>query len=225
MRNLTVVIPSKNPDNLYYCLKALRKHEKEVRIVIVDDGLDRAIIKKFPDNGKNIAIIQGIKPFIYARNCNLAMKCVPSDDIVLLNDDALLETPKGFTRLQHESMNNTSYGIIGATTNVTGQILQRRQNIGLREVPHIAFVCVFIPRRTLRQIGYLDERYCVDYGVEDRDYCTAVRRAGLKIGVHDSCFVDHGSLISTFRGDPKAPKSFQQNLKLYREKWGEYAEA
>ena len=68
--------------------------------------------------------------------------------------------------------------------------------------------------------GLLDERYCLDYGVEDRDYCEQVRAAGLKVGVHDGCYVDHGSLVSTFRGDPKTPKSFQQNLALFKAKWG-----
>jgi GT2 family glycosyltransferase len=68
-------------------------------------------------------------------------------------------------------------------------------------------------------VGYLDERYCLDYGVEDRDYCEAVNRAGLKVGVSDWCYVDHGSLTSSFRGDPKAPRSFARNLELFKQKW------
>jgi hypothetical protein len=92
--------------------------------------------------------------------------------------------------------------------------------IGLRAVEHFAFVCVLIPRRTIETIGLLDERYCIDYGVEDRDYCEAVNRAGLKCGVYDHCYVDHASLTSSFRGNPRAPRSFAQNWNLFCQKWG-----
>jgi GT2 family glycosyltransferase len=93
-------------------------------------------------------------------------------------------------------------------------------NVGLREVDEVTFVCVFIPRRTILKVGMLDERYCLDYGCEDKDYSYAIRKAGLKVGVHDGCFVNHAELVSTFRGDPKRPASFQKNLSLFREKWG-----
>ena len=35
--------------------------------------------------------LEGVKPFIFARNCNLGIRAAGSDDVVLLNDDALLE--------------------------------------------------------------------------------------------------------------------------------------
>lgn len=90
----------------------------------------------------------------------------------------------------------------------------------MREVEHFAFVCVYIPRRTIDRIGFLDERYCLDYGVEDRDYCQACLTVGLKVGVYDFCYVDHGSLTSSFRGEPETPRSFQRNLGLFNAKWG-----
>lgn len=139
--------------------------------------------------------------------------------MVLLNDDALLESAGGFREMQRAAAQNPEFGVIGAVTNVTGQPLQQPHGIGLREVPHIAFVCVFIPRRTIDQVGLLDERYCLDYGVEDLDYCEATRRTGLKVGVFDDCFVDHGSLASSFRGDPRATRSFARNKALFDAKW------
>ena len=91
--------------------------------------------------------------------------------------------------------------------------------VGLREVPHIAFVCILIPRRTLDRVGLLHERYCLDYGVEDLDYCEASGRSGLKVGVFDQCYVDHGSLTSSFLGDPHTSLSFARNKRLFDEKW------
>jgi GT2 family glycosyltransferase len=219
MRDLTVVIPSKKLSNLVPCLKAVERNEDSIRMIVVDDGLD--------DGGfdleaafNQLDIVQGEKPFIFSRNCNLGIAAAGDDDVVLLNDDALLESPGGFSLLQREAEANPKFGIIGATTNVTGQWLQQRQKVGLRQVPHIAFVAVLIPRRTIDKIGLLDERYCIDYGCEDRDYCESVTRAGLYVGVHDDCFVDHASLRSTYRGDPRAPKSFKENQKLFDAKWG-----
>jgi GT2 family glycosyltransferase len=113
----------------------------------------------------------------------------------------------------------------------------------LREVEHIAFVCVLIPARTRAALeelsirpygltgtpsmlgdgrfthGFLDERY-TGYGSDDLDYCMQVRAAGLKVGVHDGCFVDHGSLQSSYRGLPTAAGNIWPNHRILREKWG-----
>lgn len=215
--NLSVIIPSRTASNLIPCIEAVRRHEPEVRIVVVDDTPDLSLASL--PVGMTVAIA-GVKPFIYARNCNLGIQATGADDVILLNDDALLESAGGFTALQHNAELHPEYGVIGAVTNVTGQPLQQPHGIGLREVPHIAFVCVLIPRRTIDQVGLLDERYCLDYGVEDLDYCEATRRAGLKVGVFDGCFVDHESLTSSFRGNPRAPRSFAKNKALFDAKWG-----
>ena len=161
------------------------------------------------------------QPFIFARNCNIGIVAAdPTDDIILLNDDALLRSHYGFAKMQHKANLRRDVGIIGAVTNISGQPLQHPMNMGLREVPFFAFVCVLIPRRTIAAIGLLDERYCIDYGVEDNDYCETVKRAGLTCAVDDDCFVDHASLVSTYRGAPEASRSYAENLKLFCQKWG-----
>ena len=219
--NLTVVIPSRTPPNLIACSAAVRRHEPEARIVIVDDTPELSLAPQA--DWMPAVTVEGVKPFIYARNCNLGIRAAGSDDVILLNDDALLESMGGFTAMQRAADLHPGYGVIGAVTNVTGQPLQRPQGIGLREVPHIAFVCVLIPRRTIDRVGLLDERYCLDYGVEDLDYCETCRRAGLKVGVLDHCYVDHGSLSSSFRGDPHSSRTFARNKALFDAKWGDAA--
>jgi len=219
------------------CLRAVIQHEPTADVVIVDDGIDfdycaPQIEEINALKPKGLWTFPGKKPFIYARNVNIGIVAASGDegddfidqskgdDVVLLNDDALLKSPGGFTALQYAAEEHPEFGVIGAVTNVTGQPLQFPKGIGLREVPHIAFVCVLIPRRTIDKIGLLDERYCLDYGVEDRDYCESVTRAGLKVGVHDGCFVDHGILTSSFRGGPHNQLSFQKNAGLFQQKWG-----
>lgn len=222
MNNLSIIIPSKTRSNLEACLKSVYQAEPTSKVIVVDDGIKwpHNWQTMVPDNG-SLWCVKGATPFVFARNVNIGMKAADDDeDVILLNDDALLQTANGFTAMQRAAYDHPEYGIIGAVTNVTGQMLQKPQNVGLRQVPHIAFVCVLIPFRTIKQIGYLDERYCLDYGVEDRDYCEAVNRAGLKVGVYDHCFVDHASLQSSFRGDPHAGRTFHQNYALFKEKWG-----
>lgn len=214
MNGLSVIIPSKTATNLKACVKAVRDCGETCRIIVVDDGIDWNAVSK-----DGLEVIAGEKPFVFARNCNLGIVAAGSDDVVLLNDDALLTSRAGFTLLQKSAEEHQEYGCIGATTNVTGQIEQRPQRRGLRSLHHIAFMCVLIPRRTIEKIGMLDERYCIDYGVEDRDYCEMINRAGLKVGVHDGCFVDHSKLVSSFRGSPMAPGESAQNRALFREKF------
>lgn len=207
-----VIIPSKTSSNLFRCVESVRRNQPWSTICVIDDGLDTI--------PSGCHVIQGIKPFQFPRNVNLGIAWAARANVVLHNDDALLESPNGFSLLETECAEHPEYGLIGCTTNVTGQPLQFRKSVGLREVPHIAFVSVFIPRRTIDLLGPLDERYCLDYGVDDRDYCEAVHRAGLKVGVHDSCYCDHGSIQSEYRGVPTTPRSFALNYALFKQKWG-----
>jgi hypothetical protein len=224
MNGLTVVIPSRDKSNLIECMGALNAKQSHIQIIQVDDSENRELLNiDWPFYcGINIA---GRKPFNFAYNCNLGINTAAPDDVILLNDDALLETPSGFTAMQREAEAHPEFGIIGATTNLTGQPLQwtadRHPGVspGLREVPWFAFICVLIPRRTIERVGLLDERYCLDYGAEDRDYCQMVRAAGLKCGVYDYCFVDHSKLTSTYRGSPTGQRSSAKNKALYHEKW------
>jgi GT2 family glycosyltransferase len=222
IRALAVIIPSKTATNLGPCLKALRENEPKCEIIVVDDGIDFDLIRNNPEwtaAAEGIQIVPGKKPFIFARNCNIGIRAAGKADVVLLNDDALLKSPGGLSLMQAEAERDKLCGCVGAVTNLTGQILQKPRGIGFRQLHHIAFVCVLIPRRTINKIGLLDERYRLDYGVEDRDYCEMINRAGLYVAVHDKCYVDHGSLVSSYRGRPMAPGRSNQNRLLFLKKF------
>jgi Glycosyl transferase family 2 len=223
----SIVIPSKNADNLKACLKALRDAGETARVIVVDDGVDWDKGPVIPEIGIGVRIAKGVNPFVFSRNCNIGILAAGDDDVVLLNDDALLSQPPygprdliwNFAWLGEACRGNI--GLCAATTNLTGQPLQHpNPNGGVRCVSHLAFVCVYIPRRTISLIGLLDERYNRGYGCEDRDYCESVNRAGLKCAVHDFVYVDHGSLKSSFRGAPTTGGDFSANYQLLMEKWG-----
>lgn len=242
--SFALVIPSRTISNLLPCVSAVRRNEPELDpadIIVVDDGLgpldeqtlealegvtlipNERIDSRFCfSRAMNLGILRGACEQLSVRlhgGLNVSKAGRPQRSVILLNDDALLDTPGGFSLLVDAAEDSRAYGVIGAVTNVTGQPLQRPRGEGLRSVGYLAFIAVCIPLHSLLTVGLLDERFIVDYGVEDLAYCEACLRAGLKVGVHDGCYVDHGSLHSTFRGDPKTPKSFTENLKLLFDKY------
>lgn len=214
---LTVIIPTKTTANVTACLDAIYQHAPETKQIIVDDGIEPIEIHD------STRIIQGEKPFIFSRNVNLGIKAAGKDDIIVLNDDAILTVPGGFRAMRRMAVDYPEYGIISASANNVGNPNQfkrsRPTEMIVREEPRmVCFVCVLIPRRTIDRVGLMDERY-VGYGLDDDDYCLQVRKAGLKIGIFDGCFVDHARLTSTYRSK-EGGADFKPNLKLFVEKWG-----
>jgi len=222
----SVVIPTRTLANIGPCIAAIQANEPNLplsSIVVVDDD-ETGKVQRFCESHGATRIL-GAKPFVFPRAINMGVKAAIAVDpdvegFVLVNDDSLLESNGGFTLLHESVKAHPEIGILGAVTDLTGQPLQRPRGIGLRVVPHIAFVCCYVPRSTFENVQWMDTRYCVDYGCCDLDLCQAVTRAGLNVAVHDSCFVNHSTLTSSFRGDPQTPRSFQQNYALYKEKWG-----
>ena len=217
---LSIIIPSRTASNLIPCVEAVHRLEPLASMTIIDDGLEDSYQLALSMFEENVCFLNGIKPFIYSRAVNQGIQATQGD-VVLLNDDAILKTPGGFTAMQRLAEEHQEYGIISATTNVVGNPNQQPKGIGLREEPRmVAFVCVLIPRSTIKKIGLLEERL-IFYGFDDDDYCRRAREAGLKIGIADQCFVDHASLTSTFRGAPYNPGDVSQNAEIYRQKWGD----
>ncbi len=222
---LSIIIPSKTASNLIPCVRAIREAGEEHRIIVVDDGLDLDMATRefvaFTIDAHPCEMIQGRKPFCFARNINLGIKAAGDDDVILLNDDAKLVTPLGFTMLARLAQ-MPEYGIVSSTCNNVGNPLQNPgpDTYGLRDEKRtLAFVCVAIRREVLNKVGPLDEEF-VGYGLDDDSYCLRTRRAGYKLGIFDGCYVDHGSLVSTFRGMPGAGGDFTGNMRIFIEKYG-----
>lgn len=227
--SFSIVIPSRNADNLSRCVDAIYDAGETTRIIVVWDGDGPLRVGMnapwtVPERGV-IEVVRGEKPFCYARNINIGICAAGDDDVILLNDDALLKTTNGFTDMSI-ACSVQGWGMLGAVTNAVGNPNQLRsaplpsEMWTVREEPRqLCFVCVYIPRSTISAVGMLDERY-VDYGLDDDDYSLRVRRAGLRLGVYDGCFVDHGSLASSFRAPGGRGGDFSANMRRFIEKHG-----
>lgn len=247
--NLSVVIPSKSMANLVPCVRAVKENEPDARVIVVDDFDITPTRELFQDCGLDLSddlIVDGASPFCFARNVNRGIAAAGIDDVILLNDDAILKTKGGFSRMQWDAESMPNVGLVSATTNVAGNPEQHPRHPPGREpgmriagicpgnsFPSVAFVCVLLPRRiidALRKLettlpqqiegqGPLDERFLA-YGWEDNDCCRRLKILGKSIGIHDGCYVDHGSLHSTFRGQAYASGSIQDGRTIYMKKWG-----
>ena len=179
-------------------------------------------------------IYRGLKPFCFARNVNLGIKAAGNDDVILLNDDALLQSERGFTRLAEAAQAHPEFGVMSATCNnvgnrnqwpivgcgVVGGAVRGGLIESIREDPRmVCFIAVYIPRSTIDRVGLLDEEL-TGYSYDDDLYCALVRKAGLKIGIYDGCFVDHSKLKPTFRSLPNVNALMNHNRAVYMRKGG-----
>ena len=202
------------------------------RVIVVWDGDEQAL----PMVHLPCVSIRGEWPFIFARNVNIGIHAAGEDDVVLLNDDALLKTPIGFSLLREQIARNPEYGAVCPGFDVggcrhTNLVNQRRPSIA-REPIMLIFACCYIPRSTINLVGLLDERFGLNaggpgprgYGLEDDDYSLRIRQTGLKLGVYDGVLVDHTTLRSTFRHDPEHPADVQAHERLFQQIHGHWPE-
>lgn len=222
MPSFKVVIPSALHENLRECIRSLLKNAPELgrsHLIVVDDGA-RSGYPEAP-----VTWVTGVKPFVFARNANLGIREGGNHDIVLMNDDATLVTPSGFSKIATFVAKTKGVGVCSSA--ISGFVGNKRQNpIGKtprQEKTVLAFVCVYIPRSTLDTIGLLDERF-VGYGADDVDFCRRALRASFDLWVHDGCVVHHGGR-STFRQKSNISELLAINRSLYLKKKKEEGES
>jgi glycosyltransferase involved in cell wall biosynthesis len=217
----SVVILSANADNAVASVQSILRNEPSLdpqRILIVDDGARARAEERLP----GIRWIDGAKPFVFALNANRGLAAAGSSDVILMNDDAQLLTPGGFTRLARLMGTRPDVGLASASIRgVVGNPRQKTRDGGALRIENadtLCFICTYIPRRVIHDAGPLDERF-TGYGFEDADYSVRVRTRGLSLAVFDGCIVDHsGKLQSTFRARRDFPLLVRRNQELFHEK-------
>jgi GT2 family glycosyltransferase len=220
-----VVILSKSPQNLIRCVRAIFKREPGLdskQIIVVDDGIrEKGDDGPIVVDGQPLTAITGEKPFVFARNANIGFRAAGEEDVILLNDDALLLNDFGFTGLSRVAASHPDFGVISSS--VSGIVCNPRQHPYVKglfqeEPEMIAFICVYIPRKAYQAVGPLDERF-TGYGYDDNDYCERVKSAGFRLGIWHGCLVDHSQQrFSTYRTRPDWSQIYAQNRQLFEQK-------
>jgi hypothetical protein len=241
--SFSVVIPSRSAFKVDACVNAIRAAGEDCRVIVVNDGWritpeeQRSLESKYdariwatdnegfrfvewePEGVPVLLFLDAVPPFVYAKSCNIGIRAADPDHIILLNDDALLVTPGGFTTLVNTLKANPEYGILSPAINNVGNRNQfYRGDEGIRDEPRmLCFSCVAIRREVFERVGLLDERY-VNYGMDDDAFSLEARKAGFKLGVYDGVRVDHGTLESEYRG--RGCGDYRPNLRLFIKQYG-----
>lgn len=239
--SLSIIIPSRNLSNLRQCVAAIRAHEQERhRIIVVWDG------SHFDHMGTNARfifsegaqVLFGEQPFCFGRNVNIGIRAAGTDDVLVMNDDALVMEGDFSGAVKATQLCSVKAGLLSMAVtgypNVASPVTSpwvRPWARLLTNAKMLPFVAVLIPRTTIDEVGLLDEVFCGTvknmgttifspppeyevYGGEDDSYCYRVRKAGLALGIYDGCVVNHATLPSTFRPDGKGRSTMGARIRF-----------
>lgn len=193
-RDCTIVTLSRFPDIFEAFAASVERWEPlRRRIVVTSGGL------KVSRPGWTV--IEGIEPFVYARNLNIGLAAVSEGDVLASNDDVVLTEPI-IDHLQAIYESEPLAGVIapqcnGGIGNPDCKVRTTRAP-GYRETDKIIpFVCVLLRREILDRIPRLDEGFVnpdgfSGYGGDDELYGLQVQAAGFHLLVSNSVQITHG---------------------------------
>ena len=154
-------------------------------------------------------VIQGVEPFNFARNLNLAIARIEAGDVLVSNDDVVLKQPL-IAELQSTSERDQLAGIIspqimGGVGNPAVRFTGSTEGSHHLTREPIPFVCVLLRSPMLRALGPLDESF-TGYGGEDEDYNWRALDAGWRLAISKATMVKHGF------GNVRASSSFLRTM-------------
>jgi GT2 family glycosyltransferase len=219
--SVSIVVLSKYRDIFARFNESVQKFNP-IQKVLIRTGNDIP----FPDTGGwHVFTPEG--EFNFARFANIGIKAC-FGDVMIVNDDVTFPDPQTVQRLYEAAYSSKTYGIVSPKIVGGGQVPQTDVPGGtIITTPHfLAFVCVYIKREVIDNIGFLDERYSDGYGYEDVDYCVTARKAGYELAVTGHTSIQHGydrqscstSFIRTFQNGYGAAGA--RNRERFMAKWG-----
>lgn len=242
---VSIIIVSYN--NLEYnklCMDSIMSKTEYLNyeVIIVDnhsvDG-SREYFKQLGDNFPFIKVILNDENHGFARANNQGITLASGDYLVLLNNDTVV-TKGWLSRLVWYLEKFPQIGLIGPVTNQCGNEARIDVSyVDLADMDHfawcytrdheseffdirmLALFCSAMRRKTLDEVGMLDERFGIGM-FEDDDFSLRIKRAGYRVVCAEDIFIHHHGqgafkeLIETGEYD----QLFERNRKLYEEKWG-----
>jgi GT2 family glycosyltransferase len=165
------------------------------RIVIVADG--------HSDGYGYETVYYRSENFCFAAAANLGIRALGTEDVILLNDDCVILEENFFSRLHIFGSTFPEVGILSPlVVGCVGNPLQRWHeadkywHIGAEPIKFtndtVCFVCAWLSRRMLNDIGLLNENIKRRYGYEDDEMCRRARAAGWQTAVTSTMMVQHG---------------------------------
>ena len=223
---VTIVALSKYPDIFAGFDENVKKFAPDFDRVLVRDGV---LID--PTGWK---LVEGPYNFSMAGNANLGWQAAdPTSDILYIGDDVRFVTDDAVNRLRSLAHSDPNIGmlsarIIGGADNPL-QTNPPKDRTLVYSDRYLALVCTYIKRRTVEEVGYLDDVTFKGYGWEDVDYSRRVKNSGRRLAVAPQVEVTHGisrrgteTFIRNDKGYTKAiDEQSAANEEAFFKKWGD----
>ncbi len=198
---VTIVVLGKYNDVFSPFAESVVKYCPQVPVVFVRDGHDISPMPKW-------ALIQGPERFSMAGNGNLGLMAADAaSDILYCGDDIRFCQPRTVETLFQIAHSDDRLGILSPKICGRGSATQLAptSTVTICSPIDMWFPCVFIKRRLIDAIGYLDERFD-GFGSDDLDYCTRCLLAGFTLAVTSAVTVQHN-------GSPEdGPTTFARSI-------------
>jgi hypothetical protein len=237
-----VILSYNNWELTAACLDSVRRQGDypNLQIIVVDNASTDETPKKLTAVAKEddrIELILNDKNLGFAAGNNAGIRAARGDYVILLNNDTYVT--RGWVRdLIRPLQRDPRIALSGPLTNNIGN--EQKIRIAYRsmgemehaarafsrsrlrrrlEVPNLAFFCVALRRRSIDEIGLLDEVYGLGF-FEDDDYCQRVARAGYRMVIADDVFVHHHLSAAFDTLGAKAQEQMTRNRAIFEERWG-----
>lgn len=167
-------------------------------LIVVDNRSSDGSVKWARNNPRIDVVVANKANYGWCKGNNVGIKLARGQDVLLLNSDTIVRT-RGWLQKMVKIARQKNVGTVGAKLLYPNGKIQHigggihkgnpyhpydkhSANMAAakknRVVPYVTGACLLIKKSTVKQVGYLDEKYALGFG--DVDYGLRVVVAGLK---------------------------------------------
>lgn len=205
MRTLVIIVTYNFMPWLDGCLGSLRRLEKPVDVMVIDNGSADDTVKAIRKGYKEVTVIENHANLGFGRANNIGIRYAMEkgyDAVFLLNEDAWVD-PDVIRRLEETAEKHPDYGIL-SPVHLTGSGEKVEHGFGVYvgvtdkdrlpkeeivEVPFIDAALWLVPLKAIKKTGMFAPLF-YHYG-EDKDLCNRMAYHHLKVGYVPTVFGYH----------------------------------
>jgi GT2 family glycosyltransferase len=210
--------------------------DENINKYITGSNVDRILVRDglMIESAPGWYVVDGPEDFNFSGNVNLGWQSVDENsDIFFISDDVRLTEENTVQKLIDLAYSDSNIGllaprVIGPADNPL-QIDPPKDRDLIFSERYIVFVCLYIKRKVIKDVGYMDKETFNGYGWDDVDYSRRVKNAGFKLAIAPNVEVIHGVKgrgTETFLKSEKGlwkrlERQNEHNAQAFFNKWGD----